>query len=239
MSGLRSKSKGQAVLLKSDWYEVSWFFTTASMGKRQRRLSPLGAPGAAKNILNLFWKSARGRLHENRQQTSYQSHFTKTAWPLLQLTSTHGHLVIRWDFTNNSSHLVWVPSETWKFRFHSDTWSLWIEAPDVKSKFSALVLLPYHHSLIVITVLESKKPISWLWGCVSHDPKVGKIELLLMWTSHSAWIANGDEFHRALLLEAQHSINNNLNLTIVQNMTYRGRQGRVISEITFDLSDIY
>ena len=52
-------------------------------------------------------------------------------------------------------------------------------------------------------------------------------------------IANGDEFHRALLLEAQHSINNNLNLTIVQNMTYRGRQGRVISEITFDLSDIY
>ena len=52
-------------------------------------------------------------------------------------------------------------------------------------------------------------------------------------------IARSDEFHRALLLEAQHSINNNLNLTIVQNMTYRGRQGRVISEITFDLSDIY
>ena len=52
-------------------------------------------------------------------------------------------------------------------------------------------------------------------------------------------IANGDEFHRALLLEAQHSINNKLNLRIVQNFTYRGRQGRVISEITFDLSDTY
>ena len=52
-------------------------------------------------------------------------------------------------------------------------------------------------------------------------------------------IANGDEFHRALLCKAQQSINNNLIILIVQNQTYRGRQGRVNSELTFDLSDIY
>ena len=52
-------------------------------------------------------------------------------------------------------------------------------------------------------------------------------------------IARSDEFHRALLFKAQQSINNNLNHIIVQNMAYRGRQGRVNSELTFDLSDIY
>ena len=52
-------------------------------------------------------------------------------------------------------------------------------------------------------------------------------------------VARGDVLHRALLLEAQHSINNNLNLTIVQNMTYRGRQGGTISEVVLDPSDIY
>ena len=52
-------------------------------------------------------------------------------------------------------------------------------------------------------------------------------------------IARGDEFHRALLLEAQQSINNNLNQIIVQNLTYRGRQGGTISEVVLDPSDIY
>ena len=52
-------------------------------------------------------------------------------------------------------------------------------------------------------------------------------------------IADGDEFHRALLCKAQQSINNNMIILIVQNQTYRGRQGRVNSELTFDLSVIY
>ena len=56
---------------------------------------------------------------------------------------------------------------------------------------------------------------------------------------HVPAIARSDEFHRALLFKAQQSINNNLNHIIVQNMAYRGRQGRVNSELTFDLSDIY
>ena len=55
----------------------------------------------------------------------------------------------------------------------------------------------------------------------------------------STAIARGDEFHRALLLEAQQSINNNLNHIIVQNLTYRGRQGGTISEVVLDPSDIY
>ena len=54
-----------------------------------------------------------------------------------------------------------------------------------------------------------------------------------------SFIARGDEFHRALLLEAQQSINNNLNHIIVQNLTYRGRQGGTISEVVLDPSDIY
>ena len=44
-------------------------------------------------------------------------------------------------------------------------------------------------------------------------------------------VARGDVLHRALLLEAQQSINNNLKHIVVQNMTYRGRRGRTISEI--------
>ena len=52
-------------------------------------------------------------------------------------------------------------------------------------------------------------------------------------------IANGNVVHRALLLEAQQSINNNLNHIIVQNLTYRGRQGGTISEVVLDPSDIY
>ena len=52
-------------------------------------------------------------------------------------------------------------------------------------------------------------------------------------------IARSDEFHRALLLKAQQLINSNLIIQIVQNLAYRGRQGRVNLKLTFDLSDIF
>ena len=52
-------------------------------------------------------------------------------------------------------------------------------------------------------------------------------------------IANGDEIHRAQYLKPQQSKLNIHCYSKVQNLSYRGRQGSVTSEVTFDLSDIY
>ena len=94
----------------------------------------------------------------------------------LQSPTRHGHFVIWWQFSNNSTGLVSVPLETWSKEFYSGPWFTQIDTHNGKNKFSTFVLLPNHQLVVEFTIIIDKKPIFRLWDFVGWDSKIRKLD---------------------------------------------------------------